>query len=57
MKETEVRALIRDLKSWNMCIDKWQSSMAYVTGFREMQLASFYAQRDITLEKLKAYRR
>ncbi|KKK49455.1 hypothetical protein LCGC14_3134900 [marine sediment metagenome] len=52
---TELACLIRDLKCCNLGIDVWQSSRAYVTGFREQQLSYFYGQRDITLDKLKAY--
>ena len=49
--------LIRDLKSCNLGIDGWQDSMTSVAWLKEIQLEYLYGQRDITLEKLKAYRR
>lgn len=49
--------LLVEMKACNKAIDTWQSSRAFVPGFREQQLAYFYGQRDRILAKLKAYRR
>ena len=48
--------VIRDLKYCNKGLDVWQSSRAYVPGFRRLQLVYFYTQRDIALSELKRYR-
>ena len=55
--EANMQYLLQHLKCANKGIDVWQSSRAYVLGFREQQLAYFYSQRDRLLAKLKAYRR
>lgn len=48
--------VIRDLKCCNKGIDVWESSNAYVPGFREQQLGYFYNMRDIALAELKEYK-